>query len=63
MTKVKILVDDLTENEVWALAQMCKLMTWDEFRRLSADRAEREVMDLAVIKLRKALAEVGTDPR
>jgi hypothetical protein len=38
-------------------------MIWDDFRRLSAGGAERDAMDLAVIKLRKALAEAGFDPR
>jgi hypothetical protein len=37
MTKTKIILDDLTDNEAWALAQMCKRMIWDDFRRLSAD--------------------------
>jgi len=31
MTKVKIVFDDLTEDEAYALAQMCKRMIWDDF--------------------------------
>jgi hypothetical protein len=42
---------------------MCKRMIWDDFRRLSAGRAERDDMDAATIKLRRALAEAGFDPR
>jgi hypothetical protein len=63
MTKVKIILDELTDDEAWALAQMCKGMIWDDFRRSSAGRAERDAMDSATIKLRRALAEAGFDPR
>jgi hypothetical protein len=35
-----------------ALAQMCKRMIWDDFRRLSSGRLERGAMDSATIKLR-----------
>jgi hypothetical protein len=44
MTKTKIVLDDLTDDEAWALAQMCKRMIWDDFRRLSAGRAERDAI-------------------
>jgi hypothetical protein len=37
MTKLKILLDDLTEDEAYALAQMCKRITWDDFKKLSAN--------------------------
>jgi hypothetical protein len=40
MTKVKIVRDDLTDDEARALAQMCKRMVWDDFRPLSSGRAE-----------------------
>jgi hypothetical protein len=63
MTKVKIVLDDLTDDEAYALAQMVKRMTWDHFKRLSANESERENMDAAAIKLRRALAEAGFDPR
>jgi hypothetical protein len=63
MTKTKITLDDLTEDEAWALAQMCKRTIWDDFTRLSADLSERVDMDSATIKLRRALAEAGFDPR
>jgi hypothetical protein len=35
----------------------------EDFRRLSAGRAERDAMDSATIKLRRALTEAGFDPR
>jgi hypothetical protein len=38
MTKLKILLDDLTEDEAYALAQMCKRITWDDFKKLSANQ-------------------------
>jgi hypothetical protein len=63
MAKVKIALDDLSEDEAYALAQMAKRMIWDDFRRLSTDVSERESMDNATIKLRRALAEAGFDPR
>jgi hypothetical protein len=42
---------------------MAKRMIWDDFRRLSAGRAERDDMDSATIKLRRALAEAEFNPR
>jgi hypothetical protein len=63
MTRTKILLDDLTEDEVWALAQMVKRMTWNDFRCLSAGPSELEDMHSATIKLRRALAEAGFHPR
>jgi hypothetical protein len=33
MTKVKIVRDDLTDDEARALAQMCKRMVWNDFPR------------------------------
>jgi hypothetical protein len=50
MTKTKIILDDLTDDEAWALAQMAKRLIRDDFRRLSAGRVEREDMDSATIK-------------
>ena len=63
MTKTKIILDDLTDDEAWALAQICKRMIWDDFRRLSAGNAELDAMDSATIKLRRAIAEARIDPR
>jgi hypothetical protein len=45
MTKVKISLDDLTDAKAYALAEMCKRMIWDNFRRLSAGTAERDAMN------------------
>jgi hypothetical protein len=63
MTKVKIVLDDLTEDEAYALANMYKRMTWDDFKKLSANQSELHAMDLATLKLRRALAQAGIDPR
>jgi hypothetical protein len=63
MTKTKIVLDEFTDDEAYALAQMCKRIIWDDFKRLSANRPERDAMDAATIKLRRALAEAGFDPR
>jgi len=42
---------------------MCKRMIWDDFKRLSANQSELHAMDLATIKLRRALAEAGIEVR
>jgi hypothetical protein len=63
MTKVKIVLDELNAGEARALVQMAKRMIWDDFRRLSAGRAERDDVDAATPKLERALAEAGFDPR
>jgi hypothetical protein len=63
MTVVKVVLNDLTDDEAWALAQLCKRLIFEDFKRLSVNRAEHEDMDRATIKLRKALAEAGVDPR
>jgi hypothetical protein len=38
-------------------------MIWDDFRRLSAGRTKRDDTHSATHKLRRALAEAGTEPR
>jgi hypothetical protein len=53
----------LTEDEAYALAQMCKRITWDDFKKLSANQSELHAMDLATLKLRRALAEAGIEVR
>jgi hypothetical protein len=63
MTMSKLVVDDLTEDEAWALAQTCKRLLWDDFKRLSASQSEHHDMDRATHKLRRALAEAGIEPR
>jgi hypothetical protein len=63
MTKLRIVLDELSEPEAYALAQMCKRMTWDDFKKLSANQAELNAMDLATLKLRRALAEAGIEVR
>jgi hypothetical protein len=63
MTKLKILLDGLTEDEAYALANMCKRMTWGDFKKLSANQSELHAMDLAMLKLRRVLAEAGVEVR
>jgi hypothetical protein len=36
MTKLKVVLDDLTDDEAWALAQPCRRMIYDDFKKLSA---------------------------
>jgi hypothetical protein len=61
MTRLKILLDDLTEDEAHALAQLCKRLLWDDFKRLSVNADEHQDMDRATHKLRRALAEAGIE--
>jgi hypothetical protein len=63
MTKTKIILDDLSEDEAHALAEMMKRLRWDHFNELSAHASERDAMDSATIKLRRTLAEAGFGPR
>ena len=56
MSRLKIVLDELTEDEAWALAQLCQRLTCDEFRKLCANRCEHEDMDRATIKVHRALA-------
>jgi hypothetical protein len=44
MTRLKIILDDLTDDEADALAQMCRRMIWNDFDRLSANAAERDAI-------------------
>jgi hypothetical protein len=60
LSRLKIVLDELTEDTS-TLAQLCN--DCDEFRRPSAKRCEREDVDRATIKIRRALAEAGVDPR
>ena len=60
---MNITLHDLTDDEAYALAQLCKRATWEVFNKVSANRDECVAMDLATIKLRRALAEAGVDPR
>jgi hypothetical protein len=44
MTKLKVVLDELTDDEAWALAQPCRRMIYDDFKKLSAHRSEHEDM-------------------
>jgi hypothetical protein len=46
MTKTKIILDDLTDDEAWALARMAKRMIGDDSGG-SRRRSERDDMDTA----------------
>jgi hypothetical protein len=63
MTKAQIVFDGLSDDDARALPQMCKRMIWDDVRRLSAGRVERDDMDSVTIKLHCALAEAGFNQR
>jgi len=63
MTKTEIILDDLTDDEARALAQMCKRLRWDHFKDVAANQTELNAMDGATIKLRRALAKAGIEVR
>jgi hypothetical protein len=51
---IRVALDHLTEDEAWALAQLCKRLLWDD--RLSANRLEHEdMLDRATHKLRRQI--------
>lgn len=53
----------LTEEEAWAFAEMLKRIGWTEWRALSVDRAQAELMRAACFKVQRAFADVGVAPR
>lgn len=53
----------LSEPEAWAFAEMLKRIGWSEWRTLSVDRAEAELMRAACSKVQRAFADVGVAPR
>jgi hypothetical protein len=63
MTKVKIILDDLTDDRPMRSPRCASGLIWNDFDRLSASGFECDAMDSATIKLRRALAEAGFDPR
>ena len=52
-----------TSDELWALAQLVKRITWGDVRGCAVDEQETRVMLLALQKLRRELAEQGFAPR
>jgi hypothetical protein len=47
VTELKIPLDVLTEDEAYALGQMCKRMRWEDFNKLSSNRSEHDATDSA----------------
>jgi hypothetical protein len=62
-TKLEVTTHELLRDEAYALAEMCKRMTWDDFKKLSVDRFEHDAMDRATLKIPRALAEAGIEVR
>jgi hypothetical protein len=59
-----MLIDvDLTDDQLWALAQFLKRAGFSDYLGLAVDRDEARVMLDAGEKLRAALAELGYAPR
>lgn len=60
---LKLELYDITEPEIWALAQLVKRIHWSDMNGLSASKEETERMASSVVKLQKALDEAGYSPR
>lgn len=54
---------ELPENEAFALAQLCKRITWYHCVELSVDRAEAQLQINATNRMREALARCGVAVR
>lgn len=50
-------------EELWALAQLVKRLTWSDVRSCSVDDTEAHVMLLALERLRRGLALQDFSPR
>lgn len=54
---------ELEETELYAIAELCKRIRWDQMRELSVDEAEAEAMRDATDRLRSELAYAGISVR
>lgn len=53
----------LSDEQAWAFAQLLKRLGFSDCRGLAQDDNEAWLMMLAAERVRRALAEVGVDPR
>jgi hypothetical protein len=60
MATVKL---DISEDEAWALAQMCKRICYSEMEAVSTNAAGVKALERALWTLRQALAGAGFDTR
>jgi predicted ATPase len=58
-----ILQLELTDEQALALAQLCKRLSWAEYRQNAASESEAYTMRTAVTLLRDELAYKGFAPR
>jgi hypothetical protein len=61
--KTVSLAFDLSDAEAWNLAQFLKRVGFGAFRECAQDNDEAYAMRDAAERVRKALAEVGYEPR
>lgn len=54
---------DLTDDQAWALAELCKRITWSDCRSNAVSDQEAYLMIDATAKLGTVLARVGYSPR
>lgn len=53
----------LSDAEAWAIAQLCKRITWSDLRSNAVNDGEAYHMMDAINKLQRAMAETGYAPR
>lgn len=53
----------LTRDESWAIAELCKRVSWTDLRQLAAGDDEADLMQSALIKVAKQLSSDGYSPR
>lgn len=53
----------LTRDQAWAVAEFCKRVGWADIRQLSANDAEADGAQTALLVLANELARVGFRPR
>lgn len=58
-----LVFEQVSDAELWALAEFVKRATWSEFRANAVDDDEAYRISDGVAKLQKALEEAGYSPR
>jgi len=58
-----MIVEILSKDESWAVAEFCKRVSWTDLRQLADGDDEADLMQSAFIKLARELATVGFSPR
>jgi len=60
---INLSLQNLTNRQIWALAEFVKRVRFTDMQNRSADEQEAEDMRIAFVELREALAKQGFEPR